>query len=120
VKADEANLIQNFIDSSDAITYLNDEQGRFIMVNRRAAELVNLSKEELIGKTAYDLIPKEEADKITEIDRKVAETGTPLNFKDTVSLPSGQITVIDHKFPVSVEGSPNAVGGIAIDITKSE
>jgi PAS domain S-box-containing protein len=118
--ANEADLIQNFIDSSDAVIYLKDEQGRFIMVNRRAAELANLSKEALIGKTAYDLIPKEEADKVTEIDRKVAETGAPLNFKDTVSLPSGQITLLDHKFPVALEGYPNAVGGIAIDITKIE
>ena len=50
----------------------------------------------------------------------MAETGTPMNFKGSVSLPDGQITIVDHKFPVSVEGSPNAVGGIAIDFRKIE
>ena len=118
--ADKADLLQNFLDSSDAIIYLKDEQGHFIMVNRRAAGIHKLSKEELIGKTDYDILPKEEADKFRANDRKVAETGTPMNFKSTVSLPSGQTTFIDHKFPVSVEGSPNAVGGIAIDITETE
>ncbi|MDA2919606.1 PAS domain-containing protein [Desulfobacterota bacterium AH_259_B03_O07] len=118
--ADEAKLIQNFIDSSDAIILLKDEQGRFLMVNRRFAEIHKLSKEELIGKTDYDTLSKEEAEKFRAYDRKVTETGTPIIFKDTVSYPSGQIRIIVHKFPVSIEGSPNAVGSIAIDITETE
>ncbi len=118
--AEKADLLQNFLDSSDTVIYLKDEQGRFLMVNRRTAEMFKVSKEEVIGKTDYDFFTKEEADMFRANDRKVAETGTPMNFKSTVSLPSGQTTFIDHKFPVSVEGSPNAVGGIAIDITETE
>jgi PAS domain S-box-containing protein len=117
----EANLIQNFIDSANVIIYLKDDQGRFLMVNRRVAEMLKVSKEEVIGKTDYDFFPKEEVDKFRANDRKVAEAGTPMTFKNTVSFPDGQHTVIDHKFPVSnIEGSPNAVGGIVIDITESE
>ncbi len=116
----ELELIQNFIDSSDAIILLKDEQGRYLMVNRRKAENHKLSKEELIGKTDYDILPMEEADKFRAHDRKVIETGTPIIFKDTLDLPSGQIRLIDHKFPVSIEGSPNGVGTIAIDITETE
>ena len=118
--ADKADLLQNFLDSSDTVIYLKDEQGRFLMVNRRAAEMFKVSKEEVIGKTDYDFFPKEDADMFRANDRKVIETGTAMNFKSSISSPDGQITVIDHKFPVSVEGSPNAVGGIAIDITDSE
>ncbi|MHC4277921.1 MAG: PAS domain-containing protein [Planctomycetota bacterium] len=73
-----------------------------------------------MGKTDYDFFPKEEADRFWAHDRKVAETGTPLTFKGTVTFDDGQHSIVDHKFPVSVEGSPNAVGGIAIDITESE
>jgi len=83
--ADKADLLQNFLDSSDTVIYLKDEQGRFIMVNRRVAEMFNVNKEEVIGKTDYDILPKEEADKFRANDRKVAETGTPMNFKGTVS-----------------------------------
>ena len=118
--ANEASLIQNFIDSSDAFIYLKDGEGRLLMINRRLAEMLNLSKEEVIGKTDYDLFSKEDADMFRANDRKVIETGNAMNFKSSISSPDGQITVIDHKFPVSVEGSPNAVGGIAIDITDSE
>ncbi len=97
----EANLIQNFIDSANVIIYLKDDHGRFLMVNRRVAEMLKVSKEEVIGKTDYDFFPKEEADRFRANDRKVAEAGTPMTFKNTVSFPDGQHTVIDHKFPVS-------------------
>jgi len=114
----EANLIQNFIDSANVIIYLKDDQGRFLMVNRRVAEMLKVSKEEVIGKTDYDFFPKEEVDKFRANDRKVAEAGTPMNFKETNTLDDGEHTFISHKFPVYVEGSPNAVGGISIEITK--
>ncbi len=115
------NLIQNFIDSCNAVIYVKDDKGRLIMVNRRFAEQVKLSKEEIIGKTDYDFAPKEDADEFRANDRKVAEAGVPMNFKETLTLDDGQHTYISHKFPVSnVEGSPNAVGGISIDITKCE
>ncbi len=116
----EANLIQDFIDSSNAVIYLRDEQGRFLMVNRRLAELFKASKEQIIGKTSYDFCPKEDVDKWRASDRKVTETGAPKTFKFTATFSDEQHTFVEHKFPVSVEGSPNAVGGIAIDITKIE
>ena len=117
----ESDLIQNFIDSANAAMYLKDDQGRFLMVNRRVAEMFKVSKEEIIGKADSDFVSKEDADKFRAYDRKVAEAGTPISFKATITLADGQHTVFDHKFPVTnIEGSPNAVGGIAIDVTKSE
>ncbi len=119
--ANEANLIQKFIDSSNAVIYLmEDEQGRLLMVNRRLEELFKASKEQIIGKTSYDFCPKEDVDKWRANDRKVAEAGTPMNFKEIDTLDDGEHVFISHKFPVSVEGSPNAVGGISIEITESE
>ncbi len=117
----QPNLIQNFIDSANAAIYLKDDQGRFLMVNRRVAEMFKVSKEEVIGKTDYDFVSKEDAEKFRAYDRKVVEAGIPMTFKATISLADGQHTVIDYKFPVSnIDGSPNAVGGIAIDVTKGE
>lgn len=113
--ATEADLIKSYVDSCDAIIYLKDEQGRIIMANRQAAQHAKVSKEQFIGKTDYDILPKAEADEIRAYDRKVADTGAPVTFTKTVSLPSGRITVVDHKFPVSVEGHPHAIGGIAIE-----
>lgn len=114
----KTDLILSFFDNADAVMYLKDTQGRFVIVNRRAAELAGLSKEELVGKTAYDVVPIAEADRVTAVDQKVRETGASLNFTDTITLPSGQLTILDHKFPVSIASYPNAIGGIAIEISE--
>ena len=116
-----ADLLQTFIDSANALLYVKDDEGRILMVNRRVAELFKVSKESILGKTDYDFLPKESADEIRGFDRKVVEEGRPMSFKLTVSLDDGPHTFYDHKFPVSnIEGSPRAVGGIAIEATKSE
>jgi PAS domain S-box-containing protein len=55
--AGKADLIERFMDSSDAFAYLKDEKGRYLMVNRKAAEVAKWSKDEFIGKTDYDIFP---------------------------------------------------------------
>jgi PAS domain S-box-containing protein len=115
------DLLQRFIDSANVAIYLKDGQGRFLMVNRRCAEILKASKEEIIGKTDYDFVSKEAADQFRAYDRRVAEAGTPMTFKVTFSSPDGPHTILDHKFPVSdIEGSPKAVGGIGMDISTTE
>ena len=112
--------MQKLIESSNVIIYLKDEEGRFLMVNQKLAELFQAPREEIIGKTDYDFASEEQADKWRAQDLKVAEAGTPINFKFTTSLPEGDFTILDHKFPVDVDGHPKAVGGIAIEITEVE
>lgn len=119
--ANEADLIRNFLDSADVVAYLKDDRGRFLMVNCAFAELFKLSREQIIGKTDYDFASGEQADKYRANDLKVAESGAPMTFKESVLFPDGPRTYISHKFPVSnIEGSPKAVGGISIDITETE
>jgi len=113
----DADLVQRFIDSAEAAMYLSDVEGRYVMVNKLAAEKVNSTVEELIGNTVFDIIPKEEADGYISINKKVLETGKPIIFKREISLPSGRRTIAGCKFPVESEDHPNLVGGIAIDIT---
>ena len=117
----QTDLLQNFMDSAEANVYLKDEEGRFLMVNRRVADMFGVSKVDVLGKTDYDFVSKEDADMFRENDRKVAGAGTAMSFTVTVTLSDGQHTFIDHKFPVSdVVGSANAVGGIAIEIPSNK
>ena len=92
----------------------------FLMVNKRGASVAGKTPEEVIGKTDYDYHSKEAADGFREMDLKVQNGGKPITYKLKVQTPEGELTFIDHKFPVSVEGHPNSVGGIAIDVTDVE
>ena len=113
----DAELMQAFFDSTDANIYIKDAEGRFLFVSRKTAEVLGMSQAECLGKTAYDFVPKAQADEMTRIDRQVAESGVPANRKAIISLPTGERTQLDHKFPVSIPGQPGAVAGIAIDVT---
>ena len=113
----QAELLRKFIDSAQAVIYMKDAEGRFLMVNDHSAELAGTTKEEMIGKTDYDFYSKENSDMFREMDLSVTAAGKPKVFKFNVQTAEGEITVVDHKFPVSVEGSPEAVGGIAIEVT---
>jgi len=113
----DAELMQAFFDSTDANIYIKDAEGRFLFVNRKSAEVLGVSQAACVGKTAYDFVPKAQADEMTRIDRQVAEDGVPANRKAIISLPTGDRSQLDHKFPVSIPGQPGAVGGIAIDVT---
>ena len=60
-----------------------DERGVFLFANKVAAETLGYQPEGLVGKTLWDLFPKEIADRQAASVRKVIETGQRIN---TVSL----------------------------------
>lgn len=113
-------LMHDFFDSADVFFYIKDADGRFLLVNRAGATALKLSEADCIGKTVFDVLPKEEAERATRMDRRVADTGQPLNLKDVLDRPGGPRTLLDHKFPISIPGYPGAIAGIVVDITDGE
>jgi PAS domain-containing protein len=107
------DLMKAFFDGTDAFLYAKDADGRFVLMNKAGALALGLSEAEC----AYDVIPEKEADRDTQLDRQVAESGKPVSTKSLVSLPDGQRTLLDHKFPISIPDHPGAVAGIVIDVT---
>ena len=110
----EVDLVMRLFEETDAVMYIKDGDGRYLLINRRGAELAGVSKQELIGKTAHAIVPREEADAAAELERQVARTGVPADHRATLTLATGSVTIVDHKFPVQIEGHPGAVAGIAI------
>src|SRR3990172_3135026 len=51
--------LRTIMDSSTAVIYLKDLEGRYIIVNKRFEELFHLTNEKLKGKTDYDLFPED-------------------------------------------------------------
>lgn len=115
--ATQMELLANMLDEADAIVYLKDEEGRFLFVNRRAAEVMKTTKENAVGKRDLDFFGKEDAERFRAMDRKVIETGESINYEVEAPFPAGKTNIIDHKFPVSLDGR-RAVGGVAIEVEK--
>ncbi|TAN63566.1 PAS domain S-box protein [bacterium] len=110
-------MLSAILDNSQAVIYLKDEAGRFVFVNKHYDRLFNKSKQSLVGKTDYDLFPKEFADVYRANDKKVVEANSPCEFEETAMHSDGvEHTYISLKFTIpSIQGS---LCGISTDITE--
>lgn len=111
--------LQQIIDNTTAVIYVKDAEGRYVLINRRFEELFHVRREHMAGRTDYDVFPKEASDAFRANDRRVFESGQPVQFEETVPHDDGLHHYISLKFPLSdAEGRPRAVCGISADITE--
>jgi formate hydrogenlyase transcriptional activator len=118
LRASEQQL-QSMMDNSTAVIYLKDVAGRFLRINRRFETVFATTRKETLGKTDYDLFPKDRADRLRANDQKVLEAGVPLEFEEVAPHDDGLHTYISIKVPLlDSAGKPYAVAGISTDITE--
>jgi PAS domain S-box-containing protein len=124
VKANEAlrnsqHLLQGILDHSTAMIAVKDLQGRYMLVNHGYEKLFHAKSESLIGKTVYDLLPGEHADRVRAADQHVLDSGNVLEAEESIPHDDGLHTYFVIKSPLSdAEGKPYAVCSIATDITE--
>jgi PAS domain S-box-containing protein len=118
LRESEARL-QAILENSPAIMFLKDRQGRYLHVNREFARALRVRREEVAGKTDAEIFPCEQAAAFQANDRKVIETGMPMQFDEVALHEDGRHTSIVTKFPLTdSEGRVYAVGGIVTDVTE--
>ena len=109
-------LIQN----SPSAIFLKDLDGRFDLVNPRFEEWYGVKAEEIVGKTSYDVYPKEFADIYVAEDKQVAESGEMRERELDVPFADGEIhSVLVTKFPVlAADATTIGIGTINTDVTE--
>ncbi|MCK5147934.1 PAS domain S-box protein [bacterium] len=118
-KQKEIMRLQSIFDNTTSVMYMKDLKGRYIMVNRRYEELNNISKEEVVNKTVYDVFPSETAAVLAADDLKVLEKNIAMEFEEQIMLADGLHTYISVRFPLrDPDNNPYAVCGISTDITE--
>ena len=115
------NQFKTVIDSSPALIYLKDLEGRYLLANRHLALRANTAVENISGKTDYDFMSKEIADVFRINDQKALETGHTVMFEETAHENNELRTYLTYKSPVfDAEGNPYAVCGVSTDITEQK
>jgi PAS domain S-box-containing protein len=111
-------LIQAIFDNSSAVIHVKDLDGRFLLVNRKFEQVVGLGSEEILGKTSFDLFPKN-ASAYQLSDLELIETGGPSETEETLNTDDGNRVFLTTKSLLSDEtGKPYALFGISADITE--
>jgi PAS domain S-box-containing protein len=124
VKANEAlrdsqHLLQGILNNSTAMISVKDLQGRYMLVNHGYERLFHANSESLVGKTIYDLLPREYADRVRASDQRVLDSGNVLEVEESIPHEDGLHTYIAIRSPLrDGEGRPYAVCVIATDITE--
>lgn len=106
----------------NASIYWKDIKGNYLGCNNYTLSMFDLKNYvEIIGKNDYDIIPKNEADKIVEIDQSVLK-GNSYSDEEVVTCANGELkTYFTIKNPI-VDNSAKIIGifGVSIDITNSK
>ncbi len=115
-----SNQLEIILDYIPGLVFYKDLKNNFIRVNKYVALAHGKPKEELEGKCAFDLYPKEDAEKYYQDDLRVINSGVPkLNIEECWNTPGGQKWVITNKIPyVDADGKIIGIIGFAYDITE--
>ena len=118
---DAHRLLADVIDGSPSPIYLKDREGKFITINAPLEKMLGMTREELKGKTDYDIATKEMADYWRSHDQEVMRTGQALQIEEIADLKDGHHIFLASKFPlVDATGEIYGVGAISHDITKEK
>lgn len=111
---------KSILDNLPEHVYWKDKDGKYLGCNLMQAKDLNLkSSEEIIGKTDYDLSPKDKADAFRKIDEKIIIEGKMLEIEEIVSKDGENKIVLSKKIPFFDEDQ-KIIGllGISVDITE--
>jgi PAS domain S-box-containing protein len=115
---DAHRLLADVIDGSPSPIFLKDREGRFITINAPLEKMLGMTREELKGKTDYDIASKDVADYWRSHDMEVMRAGQPLQTEEIADMKDGRHVFLASKFPlVDASGEIYGVGAISHDIT---
>jgi PAS domain S-box-containing protein len=113
--------LQDIVDNTTAVVFVKDLDLRYLLVNREFERRHRVRRDQIRGKTDFDIHPDDVAEAVRHNDRQVIEAGAPLQFTETVPSDGGERVYVSAKFLLRDRtGKPYAVCSIATDITDSK
>ncbi len=115
----QARYLRTLIDMLPIWAWLKDTEGRFLTVNQAAADILGIRADEVVGKTDFDLHPRELAEVYRADDVEVMSTRRQITREEARAYPKGTIWLEVFKAPVIDEdGTVLATVGVARDISE--
>lgn len=99
--------------------YIKDSQFRLVLANDSFCRFMSKSREDLLGKTNYDIYHKEDAEMIQKSDEDVLKTGLEQETEETFTSPDGTTRISGTKKSLYVQADGEKfIVGIIRDITE--
>jgi PAS domain S-box-containing protein len=116
----EKEILSSVISKMPGHIYWLNKNGVYLGCNDLQAQTLGLSsRDKIVGKTNYDLLPEMEAKRHSNINRMVMDRGTNYSGQETSSMQDGKFSYLSHKAPLFNSSRTKVIGllGISIDIT---
>lgn len=112
--------LEIILDNIPGLIFYKDMENRFIQVNQYLADAHQMTKEELKGKSMFDLYSEEEAQAYWADDLEVIKSGKPkLNIEEPWDTHKGRAWLRTSRIPFeNEEGEIIGIIGFSIDITE--
>lgn len=113
---------QIIMDSVPALIFYKDTENRFVRANKFYAEIMETSRDQLEGKSCFDIFPKDRAEAYWRDDKEVMLSGKPkINIIQPLDTPKGHLWLQTDKIPYrDAQGNVIGIIGFSIDITERE
>lgn len=111
--------LQSVLDNATSLIYIKDLEGKYLLVNKQFKEIFNVEEKDVTGKTAYDFMDRELAERITAGSEQVRTTGIHMEIQETITLEDGDHHFLITKFPLlDTQNQIFGLAGIGTDITE--
>ncbi|MGR9088941.1 MAG: response regulator, partial [Gammaproteobacteria bacterium] len=111
-------LVQGVIDNANALVYVKDLEGMYLLVNRQWEDYCDVSIKDTLGHKDAEVFEPEIAAGFIANDAKVRETGKELKFEELIFSQGEARTLVSLKFPLfDTQGEMFATAGISTDVT---
>ena len=110
-------ILRAIVDSTTAVIYIKDADGRYLLINRRFEELFHVRHEQALGRIDHDIFPRHTADSVRANDLRVLRAGRPLEFEEVVPHDDGYHTYISIKVPLQ-RASGGTWAGCVYDVDR--
>lgn len=119
---DRSNRLLHYLtEYAPTVIYVKDVDGRFLLSNRRHAELLERSPVDIVGCTEHDLLAPDEADQIAAVTAIVLATGESVQQEFCLELADGPRWFLEQIYPLyGSDGTPFAVAGLSTDVTDTK
>jgi PAS domain S-box-containing protein len=119
--AEEQSLLRTLIDSIPDHVFVKDTQSRFLVNNETHLRTLGATtQEEVLGKTDFDIFPRELAEQYYADEQSVIQTGQRLDNREepTITPEGKRLWLLTTKVPLrDRQGNLTGLVGISRDIT---
>ncbi len=114
---DSIEALQSIIDVLATPVFIKDREHRWVLVNEAFCDFVGHAREDLVGKSDYDFVPREQADVFWEKDNLVFTSGEENENEEVLTDGSGETRTIVTRKRLIRAGGIRLLVAVITDIT---